>query len=88
LGVETVYYTLFFPDRIVGFLVESPLQTGGKVFLFYRFFRSCWFEDVRPRGFLGDLKRKSISRGEKRKMEAEARGPCFSGALFFWGLGV
>jgi hypothetical protein len=28
----------------------------------------------------GDPKGKSISRGEKRRMEAEARGPCFSGA--------
>jgi hypothetical protein len=32
-------------------------------------------------GFWGDPKGKSISRGEKRRMEAEARGPCFSGAL-------
>jgi hypothetical protein len=39
-------------------------------------------------GFTNDWRRveetvslgKSISRGEKRKMEAEARGPCFSGA--------
>jgi hypothetical protein len=29
----------------------------------------------------GDPKGKSISRGEKRRMEAEARGPRFSGAL-------
>jgi hypothetical protein len=29
----------------------------------------------------GDPKEKSISRGEKRRMEAEARGPRFSGAL-------
>jgi hypothetical protein len=28
----------------------------------------------------GDAKGKSISRGEKRRMEAEARGHCFSGA--------
>jgi hypothetical protein len=28
----------------------------------------------------GDLKRKSISRDEKRRMEAEAKGPRFSGA--------
>jgi hypothetical protein len=28
----------------------------------------------------GDPKEKSISRGEKRRMEAEARGPRFSGA--------
>jgi hypothetical protein len=25
---------------------------GKEVFLFCRFFRSCWFEDVGPRGFL------------------------------------
>jgi hypothetical protein len=30
--------------------------------------------------FGGDPKEKSISRGEKRRMEAEARGPRFSGA--------
>jgi hypothetical protein len=42
--------------------------------LFCRFFRSCWFEDV------GNPKGKSISRGEKRRMEAEARRPCFLGA--------
>jgi hypothetical protein len=30
--------------------------------------------------FWEDPKRKSISRGEKRRMEAEARGPRFSGA--------
>jgi hypothetical protein len=28
----------------------------------------------------GDPKGKSISRGKKRRMEAEARRPCFSGA--------
>jgi hypothetical protein len=48
--------------------------------LFCRIFRSCWFEDVGSRGYLGDLKGKSISRDEKRRMEAEARGPRFSGA--------
>jgi hypothetical protein len=32
---------------------------------------------------LGDPKEKSISRGEKRRMEAEARGPHFSGASGF-----
>jgi hypothetical protein len=31
----------------------------------------------------GDPKGKSISRGEKQRMEAEARGPRFSGALGF-----
>jgi hypothetical protein len=40
-------------DRIAGFLVGSPLQTGGEVLLFCRFFRSCCFEDVELRGYLG-----------------------------------
>jgi hypothetical protein len=63
-------------------LVGSPLQIGrgGEVFSFFRFFKSCWFEDVGPRGFLEDPKEKSISRGEKQRMEAEASGHRFSGA--------
>jgi hypothetical protein len=43
-------------------------------------FKSCWFEDVGPRGCLGGSEGKSISRGEKRRMEVEAIGPRFSGA--------
>jgi hypothetical protein len=53
-GLKRCVHTSFFLDQIAGFLVGSPLQTGGgEVFQFCRFFISCWFEDVGPRGFLG-----------------------------------
>jgi hypothetical protein len=45
-GLKRCVHTSFSPDWIVGFLIGSPLQTRGEVFLFCRFFRSCWFEDV------------------------------------------
>jgi hypothetical protein len=37
-GLKRCVYTSFFPDYIVGFLVGSPLQTGGEVLLFCRIF--------------------------------------------------
>jgi hypothetical protein len=53
---------------------------GGKVLLFYRIFRSCCLKMLDQEDIWGDPKGKSISRGEKQRMEAEARGPRFSGA--------
>jgi hypothetical protein len=37
-GLKRCVYTSFFPDWIAGFLVGSPLQTGGEVLLFCRIF--------------------------------------------------
>jgi hypothetical protein len=37
-GLKRCVYTSFFPDWIAGFLVASPLQTGGEVLLFCRIF--------------------------------------------------
>jgi hypothetical protein len=60
---------LFFLDRITGFLVGSPLQTGGGrgFFVLQVFSEVVGFKDVGLRAFSGDPKGKSelISRGEK-----------------------
>jgi hypothetical protein len=42
----------FFPTGSLGFWLGVHYRRGGEVFLFCKFFRSCWFEDVGRRGFL------------------------------------
>jgi hypothetical protein len=80
--VKQCVYTSFFPDRITGFLVGSPLQTGGggRFCCFVGFSKVIGLKISDQGDIWGDPKGKSISRGEKRRMEAEARGPHFSGA--------
>jgi hypothetical protein len=54
---------------------------GGRFFCFAGFFEVVSLKMSDKGDFWGDPKGKSISRGEKRRMEAEARGPHFSGGL-------
>jgi hypothetical protein len=61
-------------------LVGSPLQTGGRFFCFEGFSEVVGLKMSDQGDFWGDPKGKSISRGEKRRMEVEARGPRFPGA--------
>jgi hypothetical protein len=56
-------------------LVGSPLQTGGRFCCFARFSEVVGLKMSDQGDIWGDPKGKSISRGEKRRMEAEARGP-------------
>jgi hypothetical protein len=53
---------------------------GGRFFCFAGFLEVVGLKMSDEGDFLGDPKGKSISRGEKRRMEAEARGPRFSRA--------
>jgi hypothetical protein len=77
---------LFFPDQIVGFLVGSPLQTGGGGvggFLILQVFYKLLVSKMSDEGaFLEDPKGKLelISRGEKQRRELEAKGHRFSRA--------
>jgi hypothetical protein len=82
LGFETVCLHFVFsqPDRWI-FGWESTTDGGGRFFCFAGFSEVVGLKMSDQGGFWGDPKGKSISRGEKRRMEAEARGPCFSGAL-------
>jgi hypothetical protein len=64
-------------------LVGNPLQTGGEVFFVLQVFTEVVGLKISDQGdFWGDPKDKSesISRGEKRRMEVEARRHHFSGA--------
>jgi hypothetical protein len=55
-GLKRCVHTSFFPDQIASFLVGTPPQMGGGGFFVLQVFKSCWFEDVGPRGFLGGPK--------------------------------
>jgi hypothetical protein len=55
-------------------------RRGGRFCCFAGFSEVIGLKMSDQRDIWGDPKEKSISRGEKRRMEAEARGPRFSGA--------
>ena len=75
-----MYSHFFFPDQIVGFLLEVQYKPGGRFFCFLVFFEIVSFKMLNQGDFWGDPKDKSISRDEIQRMEATARGPRFSGA--------
>jgi hypothetical protein len=81
LGFETVYLYFIFsrPDRWV-FGWESTTDGGGRFCCFAGFSEAVCLKMLDQGDIWGDLKGKLISRDEKRRMEVEARGPCFSGA--------
>jgi hypothetical protein len=81
LGFETVCLHFVFsrPDRWV-FGWKSTTD-GGRRFCCFAGFSEVVRLKMSDQGDIwGDPKGKSISRGEKRRMEAEARGPRFLGA--------
>jgi hypothetical protein len=76
---------LLFLDQITVFLVGSPLEPGGRggrFFCFAGFSKVVGLKMSDQGDFWGDPKGKSesISKGEKRRMEVEAKGHRFSGA--------
>jgi hypothetical protein len=81
LGFETVCLHFVFsrPDRWV-FGWESTTDEGWRLCCFAGFSKVVGLKMSNQGDVWGDLKRKSISRDEKRRMEVEARGPRFSGA--------
>jgi hypothetical protein len=81
LGFETVclYFVFSRPDCWV-FGWESTIDRGGRFCYFAEFSEVVGLKMSDQGDIWGDPKGKSISRGEKRRMEAEARGPRFSRA--------
>jgi hypothetical protein len=58
-GFKRCVHTLFFPNRIAGFLVESPLQTGEGGFFVLQVFHKLLVLKMSDQGvFLGDPKGK------------------------------
>jgi hypothetical protein len=52
-GLKQCIILHFFPTGSLGFWLGVHYRREGEVLLFCRIFRSCWFEDVGPRGYLG-----------------------------------
>jgi hypothetical protein len=75
-----VFTLCFSPTRLFGFWLGVHYRRGGEVFLFFCFSKVVGLKMSDQGDIWGDPKGKSISRGEKRRMEAEARGHRFSGA--------
>jgi hypothetical protein len=71
-GLKRCVHTSFFPDRITGFLVGSPLQKEGEV---------VGLKMSDQRDFWGDLKCKSelISRGESEEGNQKLKSIVFQG---------
>ena len=74
------YFVFSRPDRWV-FGWESTTDGGEEGFCFSGFLEVVGLRMSGKGDFRRDPKGKSISRGEKRRKEAKARGPCFSRAL-------
>jgi hypothetical protein len=67
-----LYFVFSPPDRWV-FGWESTTDGGGRFCCFTGFLEVVGLKMVDQGDISGDPKEKSISRGEKRRMEAEAR---------------
>jgi hypothetical protein len=80
-GLKRCVHTSFFPDRITGFLVGSPLQKEGEVFCFAGFSGVVGLKMSDQRDFWGDLKCKSelISRGESEEGNQKLKSIVFQG---------
>jgi hypothetical protein len=78
-----VFTLRFFPTGSLGFLLGVHYRWGGRFCCFAGFSEVVGLKISDQGDIWGDPKGKSISRGEKRRMEAEARGPRFSGASGF-----
>jgi hypothetical protein len=70
----------FFPTGSLGFWLGIHYRQGGRFCCFAGYSEVVGLKMSNQRDFWGYPKGKSISSGEKRRMEAEARGPRFSGA--------
>jgi hypothetical protein len=75
-----VFKPHFSPTGSLVFWLGVYNGRGGRFFCFAGFSEVVGLKMSNQGDFWGDPKGKSISRGEKRRMEAEARGPRFSGA--------
>jgi hypothetical protein len=75
-----VFILRFFPTGSLGFWLGVHYRRGGKFCCFVGFSEAVHLKMSDQGDICGDPKGKSISRGEKQRMEAEARGPRFSGA--------
>jgi hypothetical protein len=75
-----VFILRFFPTRSLDFWLGVHYRLGRRFCCFAGFSKVVGLKMSDQGDIWGDPKGKSISRGEKRRMEAEARGPRFSGA--------
>jgi hypothetical protein len=74
-----VFILRLFPTGSLGFWLGVHYRRGGRFCCFAGFFEAIRLKMSDEGDIWGDPKGKSISRGEKRRMEAEARGPRFQG---------
>jgi hypothetical protein len=75
-----VFILCFFLTGSLGFWLGVYYRWRGRFCCFAEFSKVVGLKMSDQGDIWGDPKGKSISRGEKRRMEAEARGPRFSGA--------
>jgi hypothetical protein len=75
-----VFTLRFFPTRSLGFWLGVHYRRGRRFFCFAGFSEVVGLKMSDQGDFWGDPMGKSISRGEKQRMKAEARGPRFLGA--------
>jgi hypothetical protein len=78
-----VFILCFFSTGSLGFWLGVHYRRGGRgggVCCFAGFSEVVGLKMSDQGDIWGDPKGKSISRGEKQRMEAKTRGPCFSGA--------
>jgi hypothetical protein len=75
-----VFILHFFPTGSLGFWLGVHYRRGGRFCCFAGFSEVVVLKMSNQGDIWGDPKGKSVSRGEKRRMAAEARGPRFSGA--------